>query len=69
MKERSTVKCSRGSLLKGEDGFVFTEFVLMAPVLFVLTAALLIGTGLFFKNFRECADDWIVRSETQRIME
>ena len=69
MKEQSTVKRSRGSLLKDEDGFVFTEFVLMAPVLFVLTAALLIGTGLFFKNLRECADVWIVRSETQRIME
>lgn len=68
MTAGTTPKRSRGSLLKSEKGFVFAEFVLMAPVLFVLTAALLIGTGLFFKNFRECADAWIVRSETQRIM-
>lgn len=68
MTAGTTSKRSRGSLLKSEEGFVFAEFVLMAPVLFVLTAALLVGTGLFFKNFRECADAWIVRSETQRIM-
>lgn len=69
MAAGSTPRRNRDSLLKSESGFVFTEFVLMAPVLFVLAAALLAGTGLFFKNFRESADAWIVRSETQRIME